>query len=56
MILCKTIKTTTNRNKITLSDCIAKIKGLDPEKLSDAYRILEMLELGEIDINKMEEK
>lgn len=49
-------ETTTNRNKITLSDCIAKIKGLDPEKLSDAYRILEMLELGEIDINKMEEK
>lgn len=52
----KSRESTIDRNKITLSDCIDKIKGLDPEKLSDAYRILEMLELGEIDINKMEEK
>lgn len=49
-------ETTANENKISLSDCIEKLKGLDPEKLSEAYKILEMLELGEINIQKMEGK
>lgn len=44
------------KGNITLSDCIAKIKGLNPNKLPEAYKLLEMLELGEIDIDKMEEK
>lgn len=47
---------TANESKISLSDCIEKLKGLDPEKLSEAYKILEMLELGEINIQKMEGK
>ncbi len=43
------------KGNITLSDCISKIKGLNPNKLSEAYKLLEMLELGKIDINRMEE-
>lgn len=35
------VKVATTGN-ITLSDCISKIKGLNPNKLSEAYKLLEM--------------